>query len=61
MNELMKILEKSECFTITEALNQTKNDFELLTIINYLLYNLIDNIRYNLESKEEKSEIPKFP
>ena len=54
--EILEILQKSECFTITEVLNQTKSDFELLTIINYLLYNIIDNIRYNIETEEEKKD-----
>ena len=56
MDELIEILEKHENFTITEALKDCKSIFDLLCIINYLLYDIIDLIRYNIESEQEKKD-----
>ena len=34
---LTNILEQCENFTISEAINQSKNAFDVLSIVNYLL------------------------
>lgn len=53
---LLTLLENYENFTITEALKETKTAFELLEIVNYLLYNIIDLTRYELKTEEQKRD-----
>lgn len=52
MNDLLDILEKHENFTITEALKDCKNTFDLLCIINYILDNIIDEEKNNFAIDE---------
>ena len=54
MDELIEILEKYEIFTITEALQDCKSIFDLLCIINYLLGDVINLTRYNIETEQDK-------
>ena len=56
MDELIEILEKYENFTITEALKDCKSIFDLLCIINYLLDDIIDLTRYNIETEQEQKD-----
>lgn len=56
MDELIEILEKYEIFTITEALKDCKSIFDLLCIINYLLGDVIDLTRYNIETEQEQKD-----
>lgn len=53
---LENILSQCENFTITEALKESKNTFDLLCIINYLLDNVIDLTRYEIETKQEQKD-----
>ena len=54
--ELIEILEKYEIFTITEALKELKSPYELLCIINNILYDIINLTRYEIETKEQKKD-----
>ena len=57
MEELIKILEEKENFTITEALTQTsKTPFDLLCIINYLLADILDLTRYERETEQDEKD-----
>ena len=56
MDELEKILENKENYTITQALKETKSTFDLLCIINYILYDIIDETRYNIENKQQQKD-----
>lgn len=56
MEELLKTLEKYENFTITEALKDCKSTFDLLCIINYLLGNVIDETRNNIEDEDDQED-----
>ena len=56
MEKLIETLQQYENFTITESLKESKNTFDLLCIINYLLDDVIDNIRYELETNEDKKD-----
>ena len=56
MDKLIETLEKYEVFTITEALRETKSTFELLCIINNILYDVIELTRYELETEEQKQD-----
>lgn len=56
MDELIEILEKYENFTITEALKEIKSPYDLLCIINNILYDVIDLTRYELETEEQKQD-----
>lgn len=56
MEELLKILEKYENFTITEALKDCKSTFDLLCIINYLLNDVIDETRNNIEDEDDQED-----
>lgn len=56
MDELIEILEKYENFTITEALKESKSVYDLLCIINNILYDVIDLTRYELETEEQKQD-----
>ena len=56
MDELIEILEKYEIFTITEALKDCKSIFDLLCIINYLLGDVIDLTRHNIETEQEQKD-----
>ena len=56
MDELIEILEKYENFSITEALKDCKSIFDLLCIINYLLDDIIDLTRYNIEIEQEQKD-----
>ena len=56
MDELLKVLENKENYTITQALKETKSTFDLLCIINYILYDIIDETRYNIENKQQQKD-----
>ena len=56
MDELIEILEKYENFTITEALKDCKSIFDLLCIVNYLLDDIIDLTKYNIETEQEQKD-----
>ena len=56
MDELIEILEKYENFTITESLKDCKSIFDLLCIINYLLGDVIDLTRHNIETEQEQKD-----
>lgn len=56
MEELLKIFEKYENFTITEALKDCKNTFDLLCIVNYLLSDIIDETRNNIEDEDDQKD-----
>lgn len=55
--ELSEILKECENFTITEALyNTNKNSFDLLCIVNYLLGDILNLTRYEIETEEEEKD-----
>ena len=56
MNDFIERLKDYENFTIAEALKETKTTFDLLSIINYLLYDILDSIQYEIETEEEKQD-----
>lgn len=56
MNDFIERLKDYENFTIVEALKETKTTFDLLSIINYLLYDILDSIQYEIETEEEKQD-----
>lgn len=56
IEDLANILEKYESFTITEALTECKNTFDLLCIVNYLLDNIINLTRYELETEQQRQD-----
>lgn len=56
MEKLIETLQQYENFTITESLKDCKDTFDLLCIINYLLDDVIDNIRYELETNEDEKD-----
>ena len=57
IEKLAEILEEKENFTITEALLQTnKTPFDLLCIINYILADILDLTRYELETEQDKKD-----
>lgn len=56
IEDLANILEKHENFTITEALTECKNTFDLLCVVNYLLDNIIELSRYELETEQQKQD-----
>lgn len=56
MDDLLKVLENKENYTITQALKETKSTFDLLCIINYILYDIIDETRYNIENKQQQKD-----
>lgn len=53
---LLTLLKNYENFTITEALKETKTTYDLLCIINNILYDVIDLTRYELETEEQKQD-----
>ena len=57
MNELIALLEKSENFTIAEALYSTdKTSFDLLCIINYILGDILRLTAYELETEQDNKD-----
>jgi hypothetical protein len=57
MDELIKILDNTENFTIAESIYQAdKTPFDLLCIINYLLENIINCATYELETEQDKKD-----
>ena len=56
MDDLLEVLEKYENFTITEALKDCKSTFDLLCIINYLLGDVIDETRKNIEGEDDQDD-----
>lgn len=55
--ELAEILKECENFTIAEALyNTDKNSFDLLCIVNYLLGDILNLTRYEIETEEEDKD-----
>ena len=57
MNELIELLEKSENFTIAEALYSTdKTSFDLLCIINYILGDILMLTAYELETEQDNKD-----
>lgn len=55
--ELAEILKECENFTIAEALyNTDKNSFDLLCIVNYLLGDILNLTRYEIETEEEEKD-----
>lgn len=55
--ELTEILKECENFTIAEALyNTDKNNFDLLCIVNYLLGDILNLTRYEIETEEEEKD-----
>lgn len=56
MEKLIETLEQYANFTITESLKQSKNTFDLLCIVNYLLDDIIDNTRHEIETNEDKKD-----
>lgn len=53
---LSQILKKFENFTISESLKESKNTFDLLCIVNYLLENIIDLTRYEIEIEQQAKD-----
>lgn len=55
---LSNIIERNqiENFTIVEALKECKNTFDLLCIVNYLLDNIIDLTRYEIETEQQQKD-----
>ena len=51
---LANILEQCENFTISEAINQSKNAFDVLSIVNYLIGDVIDATRYEIETEQQQ-------
>ena len=43
---LTNILEQFEAFTIAEAISNSKSAFDMLCVVNYLLYDIIDAVYY---------------
>ena len=43
---LTNILEQFEPFTIAEATSNAKSAFDMLCVVNYLLYDIIDAVYY---------------
>lgn len=57
MDELIKILEEKENFTIAEALyNTNKTNFDLLCIINYILGDVLRLTAYELETEQDEKD-----
>lgn len=53
---LANILENFEAFTISEAINESKSSFDVLCIINYLLGDIIDATRYEIENEQQQQQ-----
>lgn len=51
---LSNILEQCEAFTISEAINKAKSSFDVLCIINYLIGDVIDATRYEIETEQQQ-------
>ena len=51
---LANILEQCEAFTISEAINKSKNTFDMLCVVNYLLGDIIDATRYEIETEQQQ-------
>jgi len=57
---LSNILEQCEAFTISEAINRSKNSFDVLCVINYLIGDVIDATRYEIETEQQQSDYNKL-
>lgn len=57
---LENILEQVEPFTIAEATSKTKNAFDMLCVVNYLLYDIIDAIYYEQETERDHETFEKL-
>ena len=53
---LSQILENFENFTISEAIKESKNVFDLLCIVNYLLDNIVELARYEIETDQQQQD-----
>ena len=57
---LSNILEQCEAFTISEAINEAKSPFDMLCIVNYLLGDIIDAARYEIETAQQQHDYNKL-
>lgn len=57
---LSNILEQCEAFAISEAINHSKNTFDMLCIVNYLLDNILNNTRYEIETEQQQHDYNKL-
>lgn len=55
---LRDIIERNEIenFTIAEALKECKNTFDLLCIVGYLLDDIVNLTRYEIETEQQQKD-----
>ena len=57
---LTNILEQFEPFTIAEATSNAKSAFDMLCVVNYLLDNILNNVRYEIETEQQQIDYNKL-
>jgi len=54
--ELGELIERLENYSISCSITENKNAFDILSIINYLLSDLLDLIQYEAVTEEERKD-----
>lgn len=58
--EITKLIENLEPYAIAQIIGENKNSFDILCTINYILADLLDLLRYNIETEEEQKDFDKL-
>ena len=53
-------MDQDKLFLISEKINENGNASDLLVLINFLLYDLINKIRYEQETEQDKKTFEKI-
>lgn len=54
--KLVEIFERLEPYSIAQLIGENKEPFDILCTINYLLADLLELVRYNIETEEEQKD-----
>lgn len=55
-----ELIENLEPYSIAQIIGENKNAFDILCTINYILADLLDLLKYNIETEEEQKDFDKL-